>query len=118
MIFSFLTVANPRNDRKCVFLSRSVYDEITGGSDYLELGSQEVNSRAYCSWFGFKVSKLRQSRTIYDTECDGLCPQGGDQQKKVATLSGGERNRCQLAKVVKSGANVLLLDEVKGLYTL
>lgn len=68
---------------------RSVYDEITGGSDFLNLGSQEVSSRAYCSWFGFK---------------------SGDQQKKVSTLSGGERNRCQLAKVVKSGANVLLLD--------
>lgn len=49
-----------------------------------------MNARAYCSWFGFK---------------------GGDQQKKVGNLSGGERNRCQLAKVVKSGANVLLLDE-------
>ena len=68
----------------------SVYDEITGGKDFLELGNQEVNSRAYVSWFGFK---------------------GGDQQKKVKTLSGGERNRCQLAKVVRAGANVLLLDE-------
>ena len=51
---------------------------------------ENLNSRAYCSWFGFK---------------------GADQQKKVEALSGGERNRCQLAKVVKSGANVLLLDE-------
>ena len=68
----------------------SVYEEITGGSDFLELGTAEVNSRAYCSWFGFK---------------------GGDQQKKVANLSGGERNRVQLAKVLRSGANVLLLDE-------
>jgi len=67
-----------------------VYDEISGGSDFLQLGSAEVNSRAYCSWFGFK---------------------GADQQKKVEVLSGGERNRVQLAKVVKSGANVLLLDE-------
>ena len=56
----------------------------------MELGAQAVSSRAYCSWFGFK---------------------GADQQKKVDALSGGERNRCQLAKVVKSGANVLLLDE-------
>jgi len=70
--------------------SLSVYDEISGGSDFLQLGSAEVNSRAYCSWFGFK---------------------GADQQKKVEVLSGGERNRVQLAKVVKSGANVLLLDE-------
>lgn len=77
-------------DRDSLDGSRSVYDEITGGSDFLQLGSAEVNSRAYCSWFGFK---------------------GSDQQKKVLTLSGGERNRCQLAKVVKSGANVLLLDE-------
>jgi len=68
----------------------SVYEEITGGSDFLELGTAEVNSRAYCSWFGFK---------------------GGDQQKKVAKISGGERNRVQLAKVLRSGANVLLLDE-------
>ena len=67
-----------------------MYEEITGGSEFLELGTTEVNSRAYCSWFGFK---------------------GGDQQKKVALLSGGERNRVQLAKVLKSGANVLLLDE-------
>ncbi len=51
---------------------------------------ENLNSRAYCSWFGFK---------------------GADQQKKVEALSSGERNRCQLAKVVKSGANVLLLDE-------
>ena len=68
----------------------SVYEEITGGSDFLELGTAQVNSRAYCSWFGFK---------------------GGDQQKKVSVISGGERNRVQLAKVLRSGANVLLLDE-------
>jgi len=77
-------------DRDSLDDSRSVFDEITSGSDFLQLGSAEVSSRAYCSWFGFK---------------------GGDQQKKVSQLSGGERNRCQLAKVVKSGANVLLLDE-------
>mmetsp|Transcript_4755 Transcript_4755/g.7084 ORF Transcript_4755/g.7084 Transcript_4755/m.7084 type:complete len:629 (-) Transcript_4755:129-2015(-) len=77
-------------DRDSLDGNLSVYDEITGGSDSLILGSSEINSRAYCSWFGFK---------------------GGDQQKKVEVLSGGERNRCQLAKVVKSGANVLLMDE-------
>lgn len=77
-------------DRDNLDSSRSVYDEITDGSDDLMLGSATINSRAYVSWFGFK---------------------GGDQQKKVAALSGGERNRCQLAKVVKAGANVLLLDE-------
>jgi ATPase subunit of ABC transporter with duplicated ATPase domains len=68
----------------------TVYEEITGGADFLSLGSAEVNSRAYCSWFGFK---------------------GGDQQKRVDNISGGERNRVQLAKVLRSGANVLLLDE-------
>ena len=67
-----------------------MYQEITGGADFLELGTAEINSRAYCSWFGFK---------------------GSDQQKKVAVISGGERNRVQLAKVLRSGANVLLLDE-------
>lgn len=77
-------------DRDNLDANRSVYDEICDGRDSLELGNAEVNSRSYCSWFGFK---------------------SGDQQKKVATLSGGERNRCQLAKVVKAGANVLLLDE-------
>lgn len=77
-------------DRDNLDSSRSVYDEITGGSDDLMLGSATINSRAYVSWFGFKSA---------------------DQQKKVAALSGGERNRCQLAKVVKAGANVLLLDE-------
>jgi sulfate-transporting ATPase len=77
-------------DRDNLEGTRSVYDEIAGGSDFLQLGNAEVNARAYCSWFGFR---------------------GGDQQKKVAVLSGGERNRCQLAKVVRSGANVLLLDE-------
>jgi sulfate-transporting ATPase len=78
-------------DRDSLDSSRSVYDEITSGSDFLQLGSQEVNSRSYCSWFGFK---------------------SGDQQKKVATLSGGERNRCQLAKVVKAGANVRIFYSI------
>ncbi|KAJ1401297.1 hypothetical protein B484DRAFT_405780 [Ochromonadaceae sp. CCMP2298] len=78
-------------DREGLDGSSSVFEEISGGRDFLSLGQTEVNSRAYCSWFGFK---------------------GGDQQKKVEVLSGGERNRVQLAKVVKSGANVLLLDEV------
>lgn len=78
-------------DRDNLDSSRTVYDEITGGSDDIILGTAApINSRSYVSWFGFK---------------------GGDQQKKVANLSGGERNRCQLAKVVKAGANVLLLDE-------
>lgn len=90
MVGDTVKIAVVDQDRDSLDSSRSVYDEITGGSDFLELGSAQINARAYCSWFGFK---------------------GGDQQKKVGTLSGGERNRCQLAKVVKSGANLLLLDE-------
>ncbi|MEM1409124.1 MAG: energy-dependent translational throttle protein EttA [Pseudomonadota bacterium] len=71
--------------------SNSVWEEISGGLDIVKLGEKrEVNSRAYCTWFNFK---------------------GGDQQKKVGDLSGGERNRVQLAKMLKEGANLLLLDE-------
>src|SRR4051794_4826431 len=69
---------------------KSVWEEISGGLDQLQLGKREVNSRAYCSAFNFK---------------------GADQQKKVGNLSGGERNRVHLAKMLKSGANLLLLDE-------
>ncbi|HLH94087.1 MAG TPA: energy-dependent translational throttle protein EttA [Xanthobacteraceae bacterium] len=68
----------------------TVWEEISGGLDQLQLGKREVNSRAYCGAFNFK---------------------GADQQKKVGQLSGGERNRVHLAKMLKSGANVLLLDE-------
>ncbi len=70
--------------------SKNVWEEISGGNDIIMLGKREMNSRAYCSNFNFK---------------------GGDQQKKVGSLSGGERNRVHLAKMLKSGANVLLLDE-------
>jgi ATP-binding cassette ChvD family protein len=68
----------------------TVWQEISGGLDMLQLGKREVNSRGYCSAFNFR---------------------GADQQKKVGQLSGGERNRVHLAKMLKSGANVLLLDE-------
>jgi sulfate-transporting ATPase len=68
----------------------SVWKEISGGADTLELGKREVNSRQYVSWFNFK---------------------GADQQKRVSDLSGGERNRVHLAKLLRSGGNVLLLDE-------
>ena len=68
----------------------TVWEEITGGAEIIELGDASVNSRAYCSSFNFK---------------------GGDQQKKVGQLSGGERNRVHMAKLLKSGGNVLLLDE-------
>lgn len=69
---------------------KTVYQEITDEMDELELGDQRVLSRAYCSWFGFK---------------------GGQQQAIVGNLSGGERNRVQLAKLLKSGANMIILDE-------
>jgi energy-dependent translational throttle protein EttA len=70
---------------------KSVYDEISGGQDEIELGrGTTVNSRAYCGWFGFK---------------------GSDQQKKVGVLSGGERNRLHLAKLLRRGGNLILLDE-------
>ena len=69
---------------------KNVWEEISGGTDVIELGKQTVPSRAYVGAFNFK---------------------GGDQQKKVGQLSGGERNRVHLAKMLKSGANLLLLDE-------
>ena len=69
---------------------KSVFEEITGGGDEVELGKRTVASRAYVSWFNFK---------------------GRDQQRKVGQLSGGERNRVHLAKLLKGGANLLLLDE-------
>ena len=69
---------------------KNVWQEISGGEEKLLLGKREVSSRAYCGWFGFK---------------------GSDQQKKVGTLSGGERNRVQLAKLLKEGGNLVLLDE-------
>jgi energy-dependent translational throttle protein EttA len=71
--------------------NKTVWQEISGGLDVLELGNKRtMNSRAYVGAFNFK---------------------GGDQQKKVSQLSGGERNRVHLAKMLKSGANLLLLDE-------
>jgi len=68
----------------------TVWKEISGGADVIELGRKELNSRQYTSWFNFK---------------------GSDQQKRVGDLSGGERNRVHLAKLLRSGGNVLLLDE-------
>jgi ATP-binding cassette ChvD family protein len=69
---------------------KTVWEEISSGEEQIELGKRKVQSRAYVAAFNFK---------------------GGDQQKKVGSLSGGERNRVHLAKMLKSGANVLLLDE-------
>lgn len=76
--------------RDCLDDSKTIWEEISGGVDEIELGKQKVPSRAYCARFNFK---------------------GSDQQKRVGQLSGGERNRVHLAKVLKSGANVILLDE-------
>lgn len=76
--------------REDLVAQSTVFDEITGGQDRLVVGGRELHGRAYVASFGFK---------------------GSDQQKQVGQLSGGERNRVQLAKVLKSGGNVLLLDE-------
>ncbi|HEU4985970.1 MAG TPA: energy-dependent translational throttle protein EttA [Rhizobiaceae bacterium] len=70
--------------------NKTVWEEISGGNDIIKLGKHEMNSRAYCGAFNFK---------------------GGDQQQKVGNLSGGQRNRVHLAKMLKSGGNVILLDE-------
>jgi ATPase subunit of ABC transporter with duplicated ATPase domains len=70
--------------------NKSIWQEISGGEDVLQLGHREVNSRAYVARFNFS---------------------GTDQQKKTVALSGGERNRVHLAKMLKEGGNVLLLDE-------
>jgi len=69
---------------------KTVWEEISGGSEVIAVGNYEMNSRAYASRFNFK---------------------GPDQQKKVGDLSGGERNRVHLANLLKSGGNLLLLDE-------
>ncbi|KXF76786.1 ABC transporter ATP-binding protein [Paramesorhizobium deserti] len=70
--------------------NKTVWEEISGGNDIIKLGKHEMNSRAYCGAFNFK---------------------GGDQQQKVGNLSGGQRNRVHLAKMLKAGGNVILLDE-------
>ncbi len=69
---------------------KTVYEEISGGGEFIDLGNKKVNSRGYCSSFNF---------------------QGTDQQKQIKMLSGGERNRVHLAKSLKEGANLILLDE-------
>ena len=76
--------------RETLDAKKTVFEEISGGNDVIKLGSREVPSRAYVGWFNFK---------------------GADQQKKVGQLSGGECNRVHLAKMLKSGANLILLDE-------
>jgi len=76
--------------RESLNAKHSVFEEITGGVDTLELGGRSMNSRSYCNRFGFK---------------------GTDQQKIVGSLSGGERNRVHLAKLLRAGGNLILLDE-------
>ncbi|KIH95482.1 ABC transporter ATP-binding protein [Candidatus Liberibacter asiaticus] len=69
---------------------KTVWEDISGGDDIVKLNGHEINSRAYCSAFNFK---------------------GGDQQQRIGSLSGGQRGRVHLAKILKSGGNVILLDE-------
>ncbi|SMX24189.1 energy-dependent translational throttle protein EttA [Boseongicola aestuarii] len=76
--------------RDALDANATVWEEISSGGEIIQLGDAQMNSRAYCSAFNFK---------------------GGDQQKKVGSLSGGERNRVHMAKLLKTGGNVLLLDE-------
>jgi ATP-binding cassette ChvD family protein len=76
--------------RETLDANKTIWEEISGGSDVVKLGAREVNSRAYVARFNFS---------------------GSDQQKKTGSLSGGERNRVHLARMLKEGANVLLLDE-------
>jgi ATPase subunit of ABC transporter with duplicated ATPase domains len=70
--------------------NKTVYEIVAGGRDVIKVGNREINARAYCGAFNFK---------------------GQDQQQKVGTLSGGERNRVHLARTLQAGGNVLLLDE-------
>ena len=76
--------------RDALAANKSVWEEVSGGLDELQVGKRPVASRAYVSWFNFK---------------------GAQQQRKVGTLSGGERNRLHLAKLLRRGSNLLLLDE-------
>jgi ATP-binding cassette ChvD family protein len=77
-------------NRDALAADKTVYEEISGGHDSLEMGGRKINARAYVSRFNFR---------------------GPDQEKKVGNLSGGERNRVHLAKLLRRGSNVLLLDE-------
>ena len=85
-----MTLAHVDQSRAGLDPEQSVYEAVSGGEERMKIGRRELPTRGWVSGFGFR---------------------GADQQKKVGTLSGGERNRLQLAKVLKQGGNVLLLDE-------
>jgi sulfate-transporting ATPase len=89
-IGSSVDLAYVDQTRDALKAENTVYQEISGGLDFLKVGDREINSRAYVASLNFK---------------------GSDQQKKVGTLSGGERNRVHLAKMLRTGGNVILLDE-------
>ena len=83
-------IAHVDQSREALPDGQTIYEAISEGNELLDLGGREVNARAYCAQFGFT---------------------GADQQKKVGVLSGGERNRVHLARLLKAGANLILLDE-------
>ncbi|MFD2264861.1 energy-dependent translational throttle protein EttA [Lacibacterium aquatile] len=85
-----VTLGYVDQSRDALDANKTVWEEISGGADEIDLGRRKMPSRAYCALFNFR---------------------GPDQQKKVGMLSGGERNRVHMAKMLKTGANVLLLDE-------
>ncbi|MEI8244071.1 MAG: energy-dependent translational throttle protein EttA, partial [bacterium] len=87
---STVAVSYVDQSRDALQAANTVYQEITGGAEHVELAGRQMNGRAYCSRFNFK---------------------GAEQQKRVGDLSGGERNRVHLAKLLRSGGNLLLLDE-------
>jgi len=89
-IGSTVKIMHVDQSRESLNAENTVWQEITNGAEVLELGTKKMNSRAYCTVFNFR---------------------GGDQNKLVGNLSGGERNRLHMAKLLKSGGNVLLLDE-------
>jgi ATP-binding cassette ChvD family protein len=83
-------LAHVDQSRETLEAGKTVFDEIAQGAEFIEIGKRKINTRAYVAGFGFK---------------------GTDQQKRVGDLSGGERNRVNLAKLLRSGGNVLMLDE-------